>query len=131
MDALAGAPGVYSARYAGPNATDAANRELLMQTLAEAGASSPVQRCARFRCVLALLRHPLDPAPLIAEGVWEGRGATTPRGTRGFGYDPLFELPDRGFTAAELEPEEKAGLSHRGQALVALRPRLEAWLEQP
>ena len=129
VDVLAGAPGVYSARYAGVNATDEANRVQLLQALSDLDAQAPEQRRARFRCVLALLRHPLDPAPLIAEGVWEGRVAASARGTRGFGYDPLFELPDRGCTAAELEPAEKGVLSHRGQALAALRPRLEAWLE--
>lgn len=129
VDALAGAPGVYSARYAGATATDEANRAQLLRALSDLGAQAPEQRRARFRCVLALLRHPLDPAPLIAEGMWEGRVAATPRGTRGFGYDPLFELLDRDCTAAELEPAEKGRLSHRGQALAALRPRLVAWLD--
>lgn len=120
VDALGGAPGVRSARFAGEHADDAANNRRLLDELAVAG-----DRGARFRAVLVYLRHPDDPAPVVCEGTWEGRIATAPRGTGGFGYDPLFELSD-GRTAAELPAEEKNLLSHRGQALSALRHRLAA-----
>lgn len=117
VNALGGAPGVYSARYAGEHGDDAANnRRLLAELQALTGAS----RSANFRCVAVYLRHPDDPAPLIGQGVWHGEIATAPCGTGGFGYDPLFLLPDRGLTAAELGPELKNRLSHRGRALEAL-----------
>ncbi|BCX80662.1 XTP/dITP diphosphohydrolase [Methylomarinovum caldicuralii] len=121
--ALAGAPGVHSARYAGPDADDRLNNAKLLEALAEFQGE---ERRARFRCVLVLVRHPFDPSPLIAEGTWEGRIAEAPRGEGGFGYDPLFWLPDRGCTAAELPPEEKNRLSHRGQALRQLLARWPA-----
>lgn len=122
VDALAGAPGVHSARYAGPGATDAANVEKLLAALRDV---SEPRRTARFRCVLVYLRHAGDPAPVIAEGVWEGSIAAAPRGTNGFGYDPVFLVPERGCTSAELASEEKNRLSHRGQALHALMQALE------
>lgn len=119
--ALHGAPGVHSARYAGGHGDDAANnRKLLAELEARPGAS----RRANFRCVAVYLRHPEDPAPLVGEGTWHGEIATAPRGRGGFGYDPLFLLPERGLTAAELEPGLKNTLSHRGQALAALVRRL-------
>ncbi len=121
VDALAGAPGVYSARYAGPGADDRLNNAKLLETLE---GFEGEERRARFRCVLVFLRHSYDPSPLIAEGTWEGLIATEPRGKGGFGYDPLFYLPELGRTAAELPPEEKNRLSHRGQAL---RQLLEHW----
>jgi XTP/dITP diphosphohydrolase len=123
VDALDGAPGVRSSRFAGEEADDAANNQLLLERLA---GIPDEQRRARFRCVIVCLRHPLDPAPLICEGVWEGRIAGHPSGEGGFGYDPLF-LPDgcEG-SAATLDPAQKNRLSHRGQALrllvAALRP---------
>ncbi|BCX87985.1 XTP/dITP diphosphohydrolase [Methylomarinovum tepidoasis] len=123
VEALAGAPGVHSARYAGPGADDRLNNTKLLEALAEFRGE---ERRARFRCVLVLVRHPFDPSPLIAEGTWEGRIAEEPRGEGGFGYDPLFWLPDRGCTAAELPPEEKNRLSHRGQALRQLLARWPA-----
>ncbi len=117
VDALDGEPGVHSARYAGEHGDDAANnRKLLAELLARPG----VSRSANFRCVAVYLRHPDDPAPLIGQGVWHGEIATAPCGSGGFGYDPLFLLPDRGLTAAELGPELKNRLSHRGKALDAL-----------
>jgi len=122
VDVLDGAPGVHSARYAGANADDMANNRKLLETLADVPAE---RRGARFRAVLVYLRHPEDPAPLIAEGTWSGSIGTRLRGDAGFGYDPLFELGD-GRTAAELPAEEKNLLSHRGQALAALRRRLDA-----
>lgn len=123
VDALDGAPGVYSARYAGANADDAANNARLLDTLRDVPEE---KRGARFRCVMAFLRHANDPSPLIAEGVWEGRILTAPRGENGFGYDPLFFVPDEGCSSAELAPDVKNRLSHRGQALRALCARLMA-----
>jgi XTP/dITP diphosphohydrolase len=118
VDALDGAPGIYSARYAGAEANDDANRAKLLDALKDCPKS---ERTARFRCVLALMRHGADPAPSIFAGVWEGRIATTPAGDNGFGYDPVFFVPELGRTAAQLAPEQKNRLSHRGQALAALR----------
>ncbi|MCB1863840.1 MAG: RdgB/HAM1 family non-canonical purine NTP pyrophosphatase [Chromatiales bacterium] len=121
VDALMGAPGVRSARYAGPAASDADNLNKLLDALS---AREDAPRTARFRCLMVYLRHAEDPAPLICAGVWEGEIATAPRGTNGFGYDPVFWLPDRGCTAAELDSETKNRLSHRGQALRELVARL-------
>lgn len=121
VDALNGAPGIYSARYAGPACDDDANNRKLLEALKDV----PVeQRTARFHCVIAYLRHGEDPSPVITEGVLEGRIAFAPRGTGGFGYDVIFELPDRGVTTAELDPEEKNRISHRGQALARMLARL-------
>lgn len=117
VDYLRGAPGIYSARYSGPAADDAANRRKLLAALN--GVPEQV-RSARFICVLALLRHPDDPLPLICQGEWRGRIAHAERGHFGFGYDALFELPESGLTAAELAPEEKQRLSHRGRAMAQL-----------
>lgn len=114
VDALDGAPGIYSARYAGAQATDADNTAKLLRELQDVPLE---QRGARFRCAMVYIRHALDPAPLICEGVWEGRILDTPRGNNGFGYDPVFLVPERGCASAELPPEEKNRLSHRGQAL--------------
>lgn len=122
VDALDGAPGVRSARYAGKDAGDADNNRRLLDALAEVPAEA---RTARYRAVLVFLRHADDPAPIIAEGSWEGRIAGAPRGAGGFGYDPLFELDD-GRTAAELDAAEKNRVSHRAHALAALRARLGA-----
>jgi XTP/dITP diphosphohydrolase len=114
VDALNGAPGIYSARYAGPGADDAANNAKLLQALA---GTPEAERTARFQCVMVYLRHPDDPTPLICQGTWEGRILEAPQGDGGFGYDPLFLVPDQGCSAAELAPEVKNRLSHRGQAL--------------
>src|SRR4029453_8947722 len=105
--ALGGAPGVRSARFAGAPADDARNNEELLRRLDQ----SPNRR-AHYVCVLVLCRHANDPEPLIAEGRWHGRIAMAPRGAGGFGYDPLFELPDRGLTVAELPSAEKNRISH-------------------
>jgi XTP/dITP diphosphohydrolase len=123
VDALAGAPGIYSARYAGPGASDAAN---LQQLLADLEGVEESKRTARFQCVLVYLRHPADPTPLICQGTWEGSILTAPRGERGFGYDPIFWVPTHGCSSAELDPETKNRLSHRGQALRALQAILES-----
>jgi XTP/dITP diphosphohydrolase len=112
VDALGGAPGVFSARYAGPGATDADNVAKLLEALR---GMPDEARIARFRCSLALLAP--DGCLRSVDGVCEGRIAHAPRGTGGFGYDPVFLLPDRGLTVAELPPEEKNRISHRGQAL--------------
>lgn len=121
IDVLHGAPGIYSARYAGPGASDAAN---IAQLLAALEGFPTERRTCRFICVLVYLAHPADPTPLIAEGRWEGRITFAPRGDHGFGYDPVFEIPSLGLTAAELDGEQKHALSHRGQALRALAARL-------
>ena len=123
VDALGGAPGVHSARYAGPRGGDAANNEKLLRALA---AVPEEERTARFECAVVWMRDPRDPVPLIARGTWAGRVLDAPRGTNGFGYDPLFLDPATGCTAAELPPERKDALSHRGQALRALRAMLAA-----
>jgi XTP/dITP diphosphohydrolase len=121
VDALGGAPGIYSARYAGAGADDAANNAKLLAALA----GRPFeQRRARYRCAVAFVVPALDRAPLTAEGVWEGYILETPRGSGGFGYDPYFWLPDLELTAAELALEEKNRRSHRGAALRALRAQL-------
>jgi XTP/dITP diphosphohydrolase len=119
--ALGGAPGVYSARYAGEPSDDAANNAKLLAALAGLPETS---RGARFVSVLAFLRHPHDPVPVIAEGYWCGRILEAPRGSRGFGYDPLFYVPERQCSAAELDPAEKNRLSHRARAAEALLARL-------
>jgi XTP/dITP diphosphohydrolase len=124
VDALGGAPGVYSARYAGEDASDADNNAKLLAALA----GVPAPRRARYRAVLVLVAGPDDSAPLVAEGRWEGRIATAPRGAGGFGYDPLFLPGDGERSVAELAPEEKNRLSHRAQALDAL---LAAWRARP
>jgi XTP/dITP diphosphohydrolase len=118
VDALGGAPGIYSARYAGEDADDQANLRKLLHALDDV---SDDQRGARFRCVIALMRHATDPAPLIFEGVWQGSIARSPAGDNGFGYDPVFYISELGQTAAQLAPEQKNRLSHRGRALAALR----------
>lgn len=124
VDALGGAPGIYSSRYAGQGASDAANLARLLEELA---AVPEERRTARFQCLIVYLRHALDPTPLICQGTWEGRILFEPRGTNGFGYDPVFFVPTHGCASAELPPAVKNRLSHRGQAmaclLAALRPR--------
>ena len=123
VEQLDGAPGLYSARYAGSHGDAAANRAKLLHALEGVPAE---RRGAFFICVLVLLRHADDPAPLIAEGRWHGRVLEAERGDLGFGYDPLF-LPDgQTLSAAELEPALKNRLSHRGQALAKLHARLGA-----
>ena len=120
-DALAGAPGIHSARYAGPGATDAANVDRLLAALA---ASDDAARGCRFVCVMVHLAHAEDPCPVIAQGQWTGRVARSPRGAAGFGYDPVFIAAGGAPTAAELDPVHKNEISHRGQALRALLAQL-------
>ncbi len=119
VNALGGAPGVYSARFAGEPKSDARNNEKLIADLA-----THADKSAYYYCVLVYVRHPDDPQPVIADGVWRGQIVDTPRGAGGFGYDPHFLLPEFGRTAAELAPEEKNAVSHRGQALRALVDKL-------
>jgi XTP/dITP diphosphohydrolase len=120
VDALGGAPGVYSARYAGSDATDAANNLKLLAALE----AIPPPRTARYRAVLVLVASATDPSPLIAEGVWEGEIAMVPRGNGGFGYDPLFIVAGTGLTAAEMPLALKNEQSHRAQAMRVLQRRL-------
>lgn len=121
VDVLGGAPGLYSARYAGPHGDAAANIAKLLGELADV---PDAQRAAHFHAVVVLLRHAEDPQPIIAEGRWFGRILHAPQGTRGFGYDPVFLDPEYDASAAELDPMLKNRISHRGRALAALRARL-------
>ncbi len=123
VDALNGAPGLYSARYAGGHGDNAANIAKLLDALRDV---PDERRTARFVSVLALLRHADDPQPLIAEGVWEGHVLSAPRGSGGFGYDPVFFDPERGMGAAELDAALKNRIGHRGLALAAMREKLLA-----
>jgi XTP/dITP diphosphohydrolase len=118
--ALGGQPGVHSARFAGEPRSDVHNNEKLIALLADKD-----DRRAHYYCVIVLMRHADDPEPVIAEGTWAGEIVAEPRGERGFGYDPHFFLPDLGKTAAELEPEQKNLLSHRGKALRRLLAKLK------
>ncbi len=117
VEALGGEPGVHSAYYAGRRGTreqrDARNNEKLLSELKD-------DRAAYYTCVMVLLRHPADPRPLVAEGLWHGEIARAPRGANGFGYDPLFYIPALEKTAAELDAVDKNRISHRGQALARL-----------
>jgi XTP/dITP diphosphohydrolase len=119
VNALGGAPGVYSARFAGEPKSDARNNAKLVADLA-----SHADKSAYYYCVLVYVRHADDPQPVIADGMWRGQIIDAPRGANGFGYDPYFLVPDFGTTAAELAPEEKNAVSHRGQALRALVDKL-------
>ena len=121
VDALGGAPGLYSARYAGPGGNAARNIERLLQELDGVADDA---RAASFHCCIVLLRHAEDPKPIVVEGDWRGRILRAPRGDGGFGYDPVFLDPDSGLTAAELPAARKNAISHRGRALAALRARL-------
>jgi XTP/dITP diphosphohydrolase len=120
VDALNGAPGVYSARYAGDPKSDQRNNEKMVTAL-----HGQSNRKAHYYCVIVLVRHADDPQPLIAEGTWHGEIIDTPRGENGFGYDPYFYLGEFGKTGAELDPDHKNAISHRGQALRALVGKLK------
>jgi XTP/dITP diphosphohydrolase len=120
--ALGGAPGVHSARFSGPNADDDSNNAELLRRL-----QGTADRRAHYTCVLVAVASADDPEPLIAEARWHGAIVTQPRGTGGFGYDPLFLLPELGRTAAELPPQEKNRISHRGLAMRELARRIAAW----
>ena len=127
VDALGGAPGLYSARYAGGHGDSAAN---IARLLGELEGLNPQWRTAHFYAVIVLLRHAEDPQPLVAEGVWPGVILDAPRGEGGFGYDPVFLDPVHGLSAAELDPATKNRTSHRGRALELLRARLPAVLDR-
>lgn len=120
VNALGGAPGVISARYGGEPKSDAANNRKLLADLAP-----HTDKSAYYYCALVYVRHANDPQPIIAEGRWNGEIIAEPRGAGGFGYDPHFWLADLGKTVAELRPEQKNALSHRGQALRALVEKLQ------
>ncbi|ARC93181.1 non-canonical purine NTP pyrophosphatase [Vibrio coralliilyticus] len=117
VDFLKGAPGIYSARYAGEGASDQQNLEKLLDAMQGVPQE---QRTASFHCVLVLMRHELDPTPIVCHGKWEGRILTEAQGDNGFGYDPVFFVPEDNCASAELEPTRKKQLSHRGKALKQL-----------
>ncbi len=121
VDFLKGAPGIYSARFSGENATDASNREKLLSLLADVPAS---ERSARYQTVIVFMRHSTDPTPIICQGTWEGQISTEQRGSNGFGYDSIFFVPSRNCQAAELDDETKQRLSHRGKAMSAFLQQL-------
>ena len=114
VDALDGAPGIYSARYAGEGANDEDNLLKLLDALKD---TPDAERGARFQCLMVYMRHAADPTPRIVQGTWDGSILHAPRGDNGFGYDPVFHVPEQGRSSAELTPELKNRLSHRGQAL--------------
>lgn len=120
VNALSGAPGVQSARYAGEPKSDSRNNQLLLANLEKLH-----DRTAYYYCVLVYVRSASDPQPVIADASWHGEIISTARGENGFGYDPYFWIPSLGKMAAELAPEQKNSLSHRGQALRALLEKLK------
>jgi XTP/dITP diphosphohydrolase len=121
VDALDGAPGVYSARFSRPDATDQKNNALLVEKLSDV---PEPERTARYRAVIVYMRHAKDPSPIICEGSWEGRILLEPRGSGGFGYDPYFYVEEHDCSSAELSAEQKNAISHRGKALQQLVSRL-------
>jgi XTP/dITP diphosphohydrolase len=121
VDVLNGAPGIYSARYAGVSATDQQNLDLLLHNVRKTDAQQPI---ARYQCVIVYMRSEKDATPVIAEASWEGNLVMEPRGSNGFGYDPVFMVPEHGCTSAELSPEVKNSISHRGKALQILLQKL-------
>ncbi len=122
VDALNGEPGIYSARYSGDGATDEKNNQRLLQELKDIPSE---ERTARFQCVMALVKHPHDPTPIICQGTWEGSILTAPQGENGFGYDPLFWVSQRGLSSAQLSPELKNLISHRALATRQLMRALD------
>jgi XTP/dITP diphosphohydrolase len=122
VDAVNGEPGIYSARYAGKGASDEDNLNKLLAALKDV---PDHERTARFQCVMVYMTHAQDPTPLICQGTWEGRILHEPRGTNGFGYDPVFYVPSHDCSAAELSSDVKNRLSHRGQALQKLLAALK------
>ncbi|MCG7929868.1 MAG: RdgB/HAM1 family non-canonical purine NTP pyrophosphatase [Candidatus Thiodiazotropha lotti] len=117
VDALSGAPGIYSARFAGAGASDEENLQKLLSCIEDIPEE---KRTARFQCLMVYMRHAEDPTPIICQGSWEGRILFEPQGENGFGYDPIFYVPTHDCSSAQLEPQTKNSLSHRGQALKAL-----------
>lgn len=121
VDVLGGAPGIYSARYAGEGASDQENLEKLLVTLQDIPSG---KRAAQFHCVLVYMRHAEDPTPLVCHGSWPGEITREATGEGGFGYDPIFYVPELGCTSAELSRAHKQAISHRGQALKLLLEQL-------
>lgn len=121
VDFLHGAPGIYSSRFSGENATDEKNNQRLLSLLQEVEEN---ERTARFQCLLVYMRHPEDPTPIICQGTWEGIITLNPEGYNGFGYDPLFFIPEFNCTSAQLEKTKKNKVSHRGKAMAQLLKRL-------
>ncbi|MEQ5127429.1 RdgB/HAM1 family non-canonical purine NTP pyrophosphatase [Providencia alcalifaciens] len=122
VDALGGAPGIYSARYAGEDATDQQNLDKLLDAMKNVPDD---QRQAQFNCVLVYLRHAEDPTPLVFHGRWHGVLTREAKGQGGFGYDPIFYIPELGCTSAELTKAEKQAVSHRGKALAMMLDALK------
>ena len=125
VDFLKGKPGIYSARFAGEDASDQDNIDLLLKSLKNV---DDAQRQARFQCVLVYMRHSEDPTPIICQGTWEGRISTQAHGENGFGYDPIFWIDTENCASAQLSPQRKGELSHRGQALKQLIAKLKVQL---
>lgn len=128
VPALGNAPGIYSARYAGEHGNDANNNAKLMadlQPIREQNQNTPIK--GYFVCVLALVRHADDPLPIIAQGLWQGEILPQPQGENGFGYDPLFWVPELQLTAAAMDPEQKNEISHRGLAINSLLQQLSTF----
>lgn len=123
VDILRGAPGIFSARYAGEHGDDAANNTKLLAELEHIAAA---KRTAAFHCCLVMTRSATDPVPIIAHGAWHGRILNEPRGENGFGYDPLFWIESEQASAAELPPARKNAISHRGRAMALLLDQLRA-----
>lgn len=123
VDALNGAPGVYSARYAGANATDKDNNQKLLNAMLE----HPQHRSAHFHCVLAFFRYADDPTPIICDGIWHGEILKEPTGDNGFGYDPIFWVPEIKASSAQLTPDQKNTMSHRAKALAEFKSKLSAY----
>jgi len=117
VDYLKGQPGIYSSRYAGEPSNNEANNQKLLKELIDVDRD---QRSARFQCLIVYMKHELDPTPIICQGTWEGFITTEISGVQGFGYDPLFYVPEHQCTSAELDPKLKNQISHRGQALQKL-----------
>ena len=122
VDALNHAPGLYSARYSGEGANDQKNNDKMLRELTGV---PEARRTARYQCVLVFMRDGIDPMPMIAQGSLEGRILESPRGTGGFGYDPIFWLPDHGCAAAEITLDEKNKISHRAKAMQVLLQQLK------
>jgi len=121
VDALQGAPGIYSARFAGVGASDAENVEKLLRDL---NGVPTAERSARFQCLLVYMRHAKDPTPVICQGTWEGLILEAPQGDNGFGYDPVFFVPEKNCSSAQLSADVKHSMSHRGKALQLLSAQL-------
>ena len=128
VDALHGAPGIYSSRYAGPDASDTDNSEAQLEAMKDV---PETERTARFQCVVVFMRHAEDPTPLICQGSWQGQILQSPLGDEGFGYDPVFWVSETDCTAAELSPEQKHAISHRGKAMRQFMEEFKYTRHQP